>query len=202
MVAFVILLFAEHLSRKKAINQEVSRKIPHIVGGLAIASWPFFVSMNFIVGLGLAFLAASTVVRKFNLFAGSRAVDRLSWGELFFPAGVTLTAALHPSQWIFAVAILHLGVADAVAALVGKRLGKHFYKIFGHRKSIEGSIAFAVVSVIITFWFVVFAPTGLSISWTVILLLPILSSLTEAIAPWGLDNLFVPVIVVIALSWL
>ncbi len=200
VIAFIILLVTEKLSTRKLLSVEVSRKMPHIAGGLAIATWPFFVSMQVTVVLGLIFVVATLLVRQFNLFPGARTVGRLSWGEPFFALAVSIIALVGPSKWIFAAAILYLAIADAAAAIVGNKWGRHKYTLFGHSKSLEGTAAFILTSMAITAWVVLIAPTGLSNSLPVILLLPILAAGLEGGMPWGLDNLLLPILVTVVLS--
>lgn len=200
LLAFVVLLSTEDLSRRKILGSEVSRKIAHILIGLVIASWPFLVNMKMVAILGLLFTLATLLVREFNLFTHSRRVDRPSWGEPFFGIGVTVAALLNPSKWVFAAAILHVAIADGVAALVGKKFGKHHYTIFSQIKSLEGTLAFVLASILITAWVLFVAPAGLSSTWQLLVVLPIVSGFVEGVAPYGLDNLLLPVVIVMILK--
>jgi len=200
VIAFIILLVTEKLSTRKFLGPEVSRKMAHIAIGIAIATWPFFVSMHAIAALGAIFVIATLLVRQFNLFPGARTVGRLSWGEPFFALSVSIIALADPSKWIFVAAVLYLAIADAAAALVGNKWGKNKYTLFGHSKSLEGTLAFILTAIVITAWVVLIAPAGLSNNVPVILLLPILAAGVEASMPWGLDNLLLPILVTTVLS--
>lgn len=200
VLALVVLLVTEKAARDKKLSTELSRKIPHTVLAIAIATWPFFVSMHTVLTLGLVFTFVAMSVRFLNLFPHSRAVDRKSWGEVLFGLGITLCALIGPDKWVFAAAMLYLGIADAAAALVGKRRGKRSYQFFGHIKTVEGSLAFVVAAVVITALVVLAVPAGLEGVWTVIIWLPLVAAAVEAIAPRGLDNIFVPVLVAVILT--
>jgi len=92
--------------------------------------------------------------------------------------------------------MLHLAFADSIAALIGKKFGKkHTYKVFGNTKSIAGTIAFWVVSFIITTWVVFIAPAGIIEGWYILLMLPIIAAAVENFGVYGLDNFLVPVVV-------
>ena len=197
--AIVALIITELFAFKNVIKQELARKISHIVISASVISWVFFVNMQVILGLGLIFLAAAIVERELNIFSSARYVGRRSWGELFFPLGLVIIAFLDPSKWIFISAMLYLGAADSAAALIGKAKGKHRYF---NKKSLEGSAAFFAVSVFVTVWVVLIAPTGLSGNWTAVIWLPFVATIVEALSPWGLDNLFIPVLVVAVLKLL
>lgn len=203
-LAAVILIAAtfltDLLAKKHKLSSELSRKIPHVLSSLAVAAAPFWVGMKIMPVFGVIDIAALALLRKFNIFSAARRVNRKSWGDLFFALGFMAAALITDSKWIFATAILYVGLADAAAALVGQKIGKHKYKILSHTKSLEGSAAFFVVAVIITFFAVFVAPAGLSLAVPIVLLLPIVATLVEAIVPYGLDNLFLPIVVTIALS--
>jgi phytol kinase len=202
LFAFFVLIFAEGLLKysKKNPSPEVSRKLVHMSHGIAAAIWPFFVAYRVIIAIEVLFLILAALARKFHIFKGISQVDRISGGEIFFPLGIIGAALFYPSKWIFAAAMLELALADSAAALIGKKYGKHKFTIFGNQKSLEGSLAFAVVSVIIVGWVVIFAPAGFDSLWPLIIFLPILTALTEAITPFGMDNLLIPLVVVAVLS--
>jgi len=96
--------------------------------------------------------------------------------------------------------MLYVGIADAAAALVGKSIGKHTYEYFGHKKSLEGSLAFVLSAILIMVSVVYILPSGLSPGLPVIILLPIITAAIEGFAPYGLDNLLVPLLVVAVLN--
>jgi phytol kinase len=202
LFAFIVLLFAEGLLKysKRDPSPEVSRKLVHMSHGIAAAVWPFLVPYRVIIGIEILFLILAALARKFRIFKGISQVDRISGGEIFFPLGIIGAALFYPSSWIFAAAMLILAFADAAAALVGRKYGKHKFKVFGNQKSLEGSFAFAVVAFIIVGWVVLFAPAGFESMWPIMILLPILTATTEAVAPFGLDNLLIPLVVVVVLT--
>jgi len=199
--AFLVLIFAEWVLKysKRHRSPELSRKLVHISHGIAAAIWPFFVAYRVIIAIEILFLLLAALARKFRVFRGISQVDRISGGEIFFPLGIIGSALFYPSTWIFAAAMLELALADSAAALIGKKYGKHKFTVFGNQKSLEGSLAFTLVSVVIMGWVVLFAPAGFETMWPLIILLPLFTALTEAVAPFGLDNLLIPLVVVVVL---
>ena len=202
IVTGLILLVNEELSRKQIISKELARKIPHIALAVAFAIMPFYIGLHKLALLALIDIFVALLATKFNWFAHSRAVDRLTWGEYFFLTGSILAALTANSNWIFVAAMLTLGLADAAAALVGIKYGKHAYKILGSTKTIEGTLAFIIVANIITSLVIFVAPSGLSPSWLVVVLLPLFGGMVEAVMPYGLDNLALPLLVVVILNLL
>lgn len=188
------------LMKHRVASPELSRKIVHMVHGLVIATGPFFVTYKTIILVECFLLATAIVAKRLGWFKGLSAVNRLSWGELAFPLGVIVSALMAPPAWVFAVAMLHVGLADAVAALVGKNYGKHPFKVFGQKKSLEGSSAFFIVSGLTMILLLTAAPMDIAIHMSLVLVVPFASTLAEAATPFGLDNFVIPVVVVALLS--
>jgi phytol kinase len=201
VAGLLVLVFSELVRRRLRISNEDSRKTYHVVHALIISAAPFLVSYHIIILLELVLLLNMFWVRRLKLFSWLYNVGRLSWGEYFGIAGVVLIAWLHPNKWVFLAAMLHLGIADAAAALIGKRYGKGYqFKVFGQIKSIPGSLAFLIASIIITVVVIVWSQSGAS--YMMLLLLPPLATLAETASPFGTDNFVIPVLVVLVLNTL
>jgi dolichol kinase len=189
----------EFTRRRLKISNEDSRKTYHLVHALIISAAPFLVSYKIIILLELVLLLSMLVVRKFNLFPWLYRVGRLSWGEFFGVSAVILVALLKPNKWVFLAAMLHFGIADALAAVVGKRYGKnHQFKVFGQVKSIPGSLTFYVTSVILTAIVIMASQSGGS-ALLLLAVMPVLATLAEAASPFGLDNFVIPILVTLIL---
>lgn len=136
-------------------------------------------------------------IALFFVFAGARswrrtrllfAVPRITYGEFYLLAGIVVSALLFlpdaPDAWQGSMLVLAL--ADPLAALVGRRFGKHTYHIYGELRSMEGSIACLVTSGAILHLFGA-APVSV-VAGSIIL------AWVEAVAPRGSDNLFLPLV--------
>ncbi|MGH9856667.1 MAG: hypothetical protein ACRD4B_02370 [Acidobacteriota bacterium] len=196
---FLVLVITEVLWRTNVIKKpEYSRKIIHILSGTFIAFWPFFMTFREIQLLSLLLLAVIVVSKSLRFFMSIHGVGRQTMGEIFFPLGVLVAASFASSNWIYAAAILHLSLADGLAAAVGIRHTKRFgYKVIGQMKTLIGTAVFFVVSLLVVAWAMVMDPT----SWgynvpTILLLLPLSVTVVENFAPYGTDNLFIPAFVV------
>ncbi|MDY4799920.1 MAG: hypothetical protein SO157_11375, partial [Bullifex sp.] len=82
--------------------------------------------------------------------------------------------------------VLAMGYGDGLAALIGSKLGKHKYSVFGATKSYEGS------AVMILTVFVICLLLGYSLP--ACLIIAVVSALLESVTPLGLDNLTVPIL--------
>src|SRR6266545_6643723 len=146
-IVFLILIFAEYLSRFKGVHSELTRKLVHIFVGMFVAFWPFFLSWRQIQALSLLFLVAVLFSIKFNIFNSIHAVSRNSIGEVLFAVVIGVLAFIVSEPWVFAAAMLHLSLADGLAAIVGLAYGEHnSYRIMGRTKSLAGSLAFFFTS--------------------------------------------------------
>lgn len=204
LLGLTALLFAtEILWKKKYLQAEVSRKIVHISVGTVIAFWPHFISWQAIQLLCLGMFVAIAISYKFRIFGSIHDVKRSTKGELIYPISIGLCALIEPAPWVFTAAVLHLSIADGVAAMVGTKLnGRTRYKLLGHEKSLVGTGVFFVLSlVIISSCFVVFGTEDLlGIAPVTLLLIALATTFVENISWYGLDNFSVPITVVLLLS--
>ncbi len=201
VVVFALLLIGEYFSRhRKKQHSEISRKFVHITVGSFVALWPLFLSWNQIILMSAAFLAAVIISHKFHIFSAIHTVQRPTWGEMFFAAVVGLLALITHDGWIFAAAILHMSLADGFAAIVGMRYGKKQYRytVFGHIKSVFGSMTFAGISILILVGYII--GSGHELPLLALLGITTIATVLENISVRGLDNLTVPLFVAFVLE--
>ncbi len=173
---------------------EVLRKIIHILLALSLAYLAPRVSMQSMMLLGILLTGIFLGARILHHFERLRSVQRTTYGEFFFVAGVMVTSWLFlPLQPIaFQVGMLVLAIADPAAALIGKRFGIHRYVLRGDSLSYEGSGIFFISTTVIFFC------AGLTFANA--MLGAVLLTGIEAIAPVGSDNFFLPLVAGILLA--
>ena len=94
---------------------------------------------------------------------------------------------------LYAIPLLTLTLADAVAALVGVRYGQHRFSTSEGTKSAEGSLAFFMVAFLSAHVpLLLLSETGRAESLLIALVLGVLVMLFEAVSVGGVDNLFIP----------
>ncbi|MBA3758095.1 hypothetical protein H0X10_00465 [Candidatus Saccharibacteria bacterium] len=195
IVIFIVIIVTEALWRAKILRNEPARKLVHILVGTFVASWAFFLDDKSIVLLAVAMFAVVLISRTFGIFRSIHSVTRKTWGELFFPLGIVACALLTDSPWIFAAAMLHVSIADGLAAVVGvKYHRKYGYKVFHQQKTSVGTLTFFNASLFITLATVLLAPE-LQGNLLIIVLVPLASTLAENLTPYGADDLLVPLTV-------
>ncbi len=202
-VVVVLIVITEILWRKKLLAPEVSRKLIHVIGGCSVAFWPYFMSFRAIQLLSVALLVGIAISYKLRIFGSIHSVKRSTKGELIYPIGIGICALLTNEPWIFTAAVLHLAIADGLAAIVGTKWGKRTNYRFGpQNKSLIGTGVFFIVSLlIITISYSLLGNEELLNTGAVVLLgIAGLATVVENISPYGLDNLSVPLTIVLALN--
>jgi phytol kinase len=198
LAVFIILVGCEFWWHHNQANDEFSRKTVHITIGSFVAFWPFFLSWGQIELLSVAFLLVVSVSKYLHLFEAIHSVQRPTWGELFFAAAVGIVALITHDKWIYAASLLQMSLADGMAAIIGTRFGGRYkYLVFGHPKSVIGTLTFFVVSITILILFNSHFDPSLGLG--LLVGASLLASLIENIGIKGSDNLLVPLVVALIL---
>ncbi|TAN30462.1 hypothetical protein EPN29_14300 [bacterium] len=198
-----ILLVDEYLGHKKILRAEYKRKFVHIVAGAFIAFWPWLVSWRQIQLLGLAMLAVVILNRRLGIFNFMAETARIGFGDVFLALAVTLSAALTSDRVFFMLAILTMALADGLAAVIGKHYGSHWkYKVFGQKKTLVGTMTFWLVALLIFGFSMPLVAGDITPQKYILLLvvLPPVLTITENLAAFGLDNLAIPLLTLLALK--
>jgi phytol kinase len=121
-------------------------------------------------------------------------VGRDSVGEFLFPVAVAVLFVLaRGDRAAYLAPLLVLTLADAAAAVIGRRYGLCRFPTPGGRKSLEGSLAFAAVAFASThLTLLLVAGAGRIESVLIALVVAIALTAVEALATGGWDNFFVP----------
>jgi len=177
---------------------EMGRTFAHIM----VANWWIIASLTMksywvVMAAPLFFVLFNTLNLIFDWIPSLNSKTRSdSFGTIYYAASVALLVQLYffdPAlQVAGALGILIMGYGDGMAAVIGQFFGKHKFTIFKGHKTWEGSLTMWLVSTIVVAATLYF--TTPAISWPMVILIPFLATLIEAISPYGLDNLFVPLI--------
>lgn len=189
------------LKSKHIVGNETARKMVHFAHALTVAGWPVFVGYWFVIIAEILFLAVVLAAHEYKLFHSLRKINRKTWGEFFFPLGVIVLAVIAPATWVFAFALILLGLADGTAAIIGKRATKYHYSMFGHKKTLAGSASFYLVALLVSV-IAVCAVSGQLLPsqvWAAIVTIPLLTTFIENVSPYGSDNFTVPLAVYLGL---
>ncbi|RRR41463.1 DUF92 domain-containing protein [Mycolicibacter terrae] len=157
LIAAVLIVVGRVLVRRGA-DPLVTRKVPHALCGLFAAVAAFQLSHGAVVAgvLAAATLALAVMVERGlvpvpGVFDGTRSRD---YGLVGFAAGALVAVlAFWPDRVAIAAGVVVLGLADAGAALIGHRFGRHPVTAGGGVRTFEGSMAFVVIAFAVSWGF-------------------------------------------------
>jgi phytol kinase len=192
------------IARKLGLASTHARDLLHVGTGIWVLGWPLWngrVAPTLIVGSALIATAAVPLLARRSrsmaelerTFAGG---DERWTGLVHYAAAYAIFTSIGLGGHAFpaAAALLSLSLGDGIGGAVGRRFGRHRFRVPGAKpKSLEGSVAVALASVVavaIAAWrfdaaadLHTFAGLGLG------------AALAEAVSPRGTDNLIVPAVV-------
>lgn len=198
-ITLLVLCVAEFGWRRGWLRNEFGRKFVHITIGSFVAFWPLFLTWNQIFFLSAAFVAVVGLSKYIGIFKAIHSVQRPTWGEIFFALSVGLLALLTQNGWMYMAALLHMSLADGLAAIIGTQYGKrNRYSVLGHTKSIVGSTTFFIISFVILVGYSIGTDTPIGLF--ALLGTSLIATVLENVSTRGLDNITVPVWIAIVLS--
>ncbi|NOZ57792.1 MAG: DUF92 domain-containing protein [Calditrichaeota bacterium] len=210
VVLFALVGAADVVRRALHWAPEVTRKSVHVITALLVATTPFLFQQKApLVVLASIFVVVNYVGVRFRLFQGMHGTERQTYGTVFFPLAFI---ALLYWQWdrhplIIVLAMLVLGLADTVAALVGENVrNPHRFRLGREPKSLEGSVAmFAASFVIVLVGLVALGPhfgekISLGMAVWAAFLAALFGTAGEAISFSGSDNFTSPLAVAFVLD--
>ena len=191
-----------------AISDELCRKTMHFIllGAYIPILFGFDVwwhSLLFVICLIILLyptLMITRVIPDFSSFVSERRSGEFmkSMAIALFVMAVSIAVGVGILQDKFAVlaSVYAWGVGDALAALIGKRYGRHKirWRLADKNKSAEGSLAMLVGSAVAVF-LVLLIKGGVSVGSCALIAIAAssVSTLVEACCRGGLDTLFCPV---------
>ena len=188
LTSCAFILGTEVLKRKFSLPTAITRRLAHVGTAIVAGSSPLFVTQKEIVFVSMIFATVLLAGRRYDIFSAIHSVERNTFGEVFLPLGVALSALLFLPHNLgaFQFGIFVMGISDALAGLVGEKFGRHHIKFLSNKKSLEGSLVFFLSSLILTFLFI--PALGYEL-----LFVPLILTITEFCLVYGLDNLILPV---------
>lgn len=194
--AWIVLMIVvgEATRRLGGWAPDVTRKVIHVgVGFWALPTALVFVSPFWAALCPAVFIVLNALSYRFRLMAVIEEDGRGSPGTIYFPlAYVALILLLWPlgERPAMVAGLFAMGFGDAAASIVGRRYGRHTYRVPGGIKSWEGSLAMAAVSFVAIL--VGTFPLLWQAAWVPAAGAALAATAAEAPASRGLDNLTVP----------
>eukprot|EP00466_Bigelowiella_natans_P002072 jgi/Bigna1/142322/aug1.69_g17030 len=207
VIALTAVGGSNYLRKRRLISSELSRKIVHVSASCWLVVWPYFDSSHWSWRLNAAVPLAYSVVlfvkgliikdrNDPDVRTMSRTGDpsELLLGPLMFTMAMTLTGLALFGREEGAMMMAVLGFGDGFAPVIGKKYGKHRYKALGRVKTIEGSLACFVFSLIGMQVFRSFLgyPYYNFVKWVIV---ASVGTIVEAFSPSDFDNILIPLAV-------
>jgi uncharacterized protein (TIGR00297 family) len=204
ILILVLLLIFEKLSVIWNIPTLKTRKSVHLLIGIFILIAIYFIQTVYPI---LIIAALFSIVdwwairhRRFR----SIHLDQLSLGTVYYPIAVFIISALLWDVYplILIISILVLSVSDICAAIIGERYAKTTFTPYKEKKSVPGSAAMFISTLLIVTLIVLFFQdrnfSGLQILG-IGFVLAVQATAAELISSRGSDNLSIPLIVALFL---
>ena len=198
---FGVIALAELIRRIGKRPPSFTRKFIHIGVGM----WTVGTALLFETWyLALVPPASFVVINAISYWRGTiqamETGDKGNLGTIYFPIAFGALVYYFWSQPVLMVAsMMPLTWGDAMADIIGGRYGHYRYTIGGRTRSVEGSLAMLFWSWIMTSLALFIMPYLAGkppINWLLALIwggaVAVVSTLVEALSPWGVDNLTVP----------
>ena len=170
-------------------HRELSRKIVHIGAGFTVPlAWWLEIPRQFALPAAALATLFALVNHRSQLLPAVEDVDRRSAGTIAYGVSITLLIALGwPQQaQLISAAVLVMALGDGIAGLVGANLPSQRWRLFGQTKSLLGTAAMAMVSLL------VLASLLRGVPWPSLLAIAGAATALEQLSWGGLDNLSVP----------
>lgn len=204
----VVIGIGELLRRVGQRPIEFTRKFIHVgVGMWSIGTALLFENWYLALIPPATFVLINALSYWRGTFKAMETGERGQLGTVYFPMSfgaliyffwnqpVNLVASLMPMTW-----------GDAMAAIVGQRYGHHRFRVGRHTRSLEGSLGMLLWSWIATslaLWLMPYVAGQPPINWLLALmyggLVALACTVAEALTPWGMDNLTVPLVAAVLL---
>ncbi len=200
--SFFLTAFAvgEIAYRKFNVEAEITRKWSHISSGFLALLFPFYFNDVFwVVLICTIFGIFLFVCKKFKFLPSINSVERKTHGSILFPLAVIISFIafeMFDNLIYYYLPVLTLAICDLCAAIIGKRYPIKKIKIYLETKSLGGLLAFVISFILLS---IAFNFMGFSLSLLFILATGIFSGIIELISPRGLDNVSIPLSVILFL---
>ncbi len=202
------LVLGEAIRKRQGGSSEFSRKFVHVSAGVLASFTPSFFSVPFLpILLAILFIMVNSFALRRGLLPGIHTIGRRSYGTVYFPIAFLFLVVVfwYREPAIISLSLLVLAFADAGAAIVGESLrSPAVYRLTSDQKSIEGSIAMAIISfvIILTGLLLLMDMKQIPMAYVVACagVTAVLATACEAISSRGLDNVTIPLSTAFALS--
>ena len=202
LFVFAALGLAEGLRKWRGYPAEFTRKFIHIAVGMwAYGTVLLFERRTFAIVPPASFVLINALSYWRGTFKAMETGAKENLGTIYFPISfAALIWLLWGRPHLLVAALMPMTWGDALAAVLGRRWGRHHYTILGSTRSWEGSAVMFLAGWLATLIpLLLFGPDSLLAALWVAALTSLAATAVEAVSPWGVDNLTVPAIAALML---
>jgi phytol kinase len=201
---FMMIGIAEGLRKWRSYSVDFTRKFIHIAVGMwAYGTVLLFERREFAIIPPIAFIVINAFSYWQGAFKAMETGEKGQLGTIYFPLSFSVIVWLlwdHPH--LLVASLMPMTWGDAMAAIIGERMGRRWYSIGGSKRSFEGSLTMFLFGWLATFIPLILLPSS-SLSFFSALMIAgltaLIAAIFEALSPWGIDNLTVPAVSVLVL---
>jgi phytol kinase len=192
---FAMIGVGEAFRKWRGYSVDFTRKFIHIAVGMwAYGTVLLFERRTFAIIPPLAFVGINALSYWRGTFKAMETGEKGNLGTIYFPLSFAVLI------WVFwgrphliVAGLMPMTWGDALAAVVGRRIGRRRYTVLGSTRSAEGSVAMFVAGWVATLVaLALLGPVDLFTAVWVSAVTALGAAVVEAVSPWGIDNLTVP----------
>jgi dolichol kinase len=204
----LLLVFNELTYRRLGIKGEITRKFAHFTATLSTITFPYlFEDHWYVLFMAVGFFIILFISRHGTQLKSIHDIDRKSVGSYMLPVAIYITFLISfklGNHFFFILPMLILAICDPIAGILGLNFQQYNSNIhiFGHKlkKTWLGSGSFFVSSFIVSIIALYFNRMVFDVKtfWLALGIAQV-STLTEMLSWRGLDNLLIPISVLLML---
>jgi phytol kinase len=201
---FAMIGVAEGLRKWRGYSVEFTRKFIHIAVGMwAFGTVLLFERRTLAIVPPLAFVAINALSYWQGTFKAMETGEKGQLGTVYFPLSfAALIWLLWDHPHLMVASLMPMTWGDALAAVVGRRIGQRRYSVAGSTRSLEGSVGMFLVSWVATLVALMLlapGPRDFTAMMGAAATTALAATIIEAFSPWGIDNLTVPAVSAVVL---
>ena len=196
----IIIVIAKIFDKK---GKEASRKFIHIMlGNWWFIAMYFFSNVWFAMFVPVTFIIINYISYKQNLIKVMERDEQDGLGTVYYAVAllilVIVSFGIYKEPLLGLISNLVMAYGDGFAAIFGKIIKSKEYKIGETKKSVAGSITMFIVTILIITLYLIFKYNMQFEKLLIIsVILSFIVTIIEAISTKGIDNISVPICVLI-----
>jgi phytol kinase len=202
---FAAIGIAEGLRKWRGYSVEFTRKFIHIAVGMwAYGTVLLFESRTCAIIPPVAFVFINALSYWQGTFKAMETGEKGRLGTIYFPISfAAIIWLLWDRPHLLVASLMPMTWGDALAAVIGRRIGRRRYTFAGSARSLEGSAVMFLASGAATLAaLLLLTPMSPATAMAAAAVTALGATIIEAMSPWGIDNLTVPAISALVLAWM